>query len=64
MEEYTNMLPNVDTIVFSKRLDSRGFHDLFNEYIFFFSKHYGYCKTGAIMNEDSMFMSIGDIKSA
>ena len=52
MDEYTDMLANVDTIVFSKRLDSRGFHDLFNEYIFFFSKHYGYCKTGAIMNED------------
>ena len=58
MEEYTDMLLNVDTIVFSKRLDSRGFHDLFNEFIY-----YGYCKTGAIMNEDSMFMSIGDIKS-
>ena len=34
-------------IMFFKRLGSRGFHNLFNKYLFFFSKHYKYCKTGA-----------------
>ena len=34
-------------IVILKRLDSRGFHDLFNQYIFSFHKRYEYYKTGA-----------------
>ena len=32
-------------LMFFKRLGSGGFHDLFNQYVFFFSKHYDYCKT-------------------
>ena len=35
------------TTVHFKRLDSRGFHDLFNHYLSFFTKHYEYCKTEA-----------------
>ena len=34
-------------IVCTKRLGSRGLHDLSNQYIFFFAKRYGYCKIGA-----------------
>ena len=33
------------TLLFFKRLGIRGFHDLFNQYQFFFSKHGEYCKT-------------------
>ena len=35
------------SLVHFKRLDSRGFHDLFNHYLCFFSKHNEYCKTKA-----------------
>ena len=34
-------------IVFFKRSGGRGFHDLFNQYIFPFHKRYEYSKTGA-----------------
>ena len=36
------------SIVFFKCLGSQGFHDVLNKYIFFFSKRYEYCKTGAL----------------
>ena len=36
-----------DTIVHVERLGSRGFHDSFNHYVDFVSKHYEYCKTEA-----------------
>ena len=36
------------SILFFKRLGSPDFHYLFNQYIFFFSKHYEYYKTGAL----------------
>ena len=32
-------------VVHFKRLGSRGFHDLFNHFLCFFSKHNEYCKT-------------------
>ena len=35
-------------MVLFKRLGSQCFHELFNQYICFFSKHYGYCKTGSV----------------
>ena len=35
------------TIVFFKRLDSRGFHDLFHQYTFSHRKRYEYLKTEA-----------------
>ena len=36
------------TMVYFKDLGSRGFHDSFNQYVFFFSEHCTYCKTNAI----------------
>ena len=41
------LLKYCSTIVHFKRLGSRGFHDLFNYYLCFFSKHNEYCKTEA-----------------
>ena len=37
-------IDKICTIVHFKCLGSRRFHDLFNHYLFFFSKHNEYCK--------------------
>ena len=38
-----------------KRLGSRGFHDLFNQYLFSFLKHYEYCKTEVLYIKEFYF---------
>ena len=35
-------------IVIFKRFGSPGLHNLIIQYLFFFSKHYEFCKTGAL----------------
>ena len=48
---------NYDIIVHFKRLGSRVFHDLFNHYLCFFSKHNEYCKTEDIWVNFSRFLN-------
>ena len=49
LTRYLHTSKDVHYSFFKRFIGNRGFHDLFNQHMYFCSKHYEHCKTGALV---------------